>query len=320
MSFTTIASNVDEYIPLYDIVIIDNQLESVSVSSDEVKRLLIAHPNVFYMCGSIIGRDHLLYDKVITFDLFWEIIKHQYTSFQLGTSHFVGNSNTRSGVVYIGGEMRSYRRYIYDLLETVNIKKIQRDNVVSCTDDVYYDDYTQQFVDKCNEKYNVTGVIPDSSPLYQPTYLGIDGRRQGECSLGVFILPEYTMSNCIVYPESSFTNNEFHPTEKTWKCVVCNTHWIMFAGRGAYGIMRDYGFRSILEETPVGIGFDNISNHEQRYNAVVEAIRYVSENPAVFDTANAKNILTDNYRNFYNNNRIIKQMVTRIDTLLREAQ
>jgi len=316
MQFDSIFPDIDECIHMYDLVLIDNHLESISVSSDETKRLVNTYDNVFLIAGSILNLDHVLYDKVITFDLYWEINKENYTSFKLITSHSDGKNNNRNGLVYIGGEMRSYRKYIFDLLENVNIIKKQRYSQVVCTDDVYYDDYTQIFVDKCNELYNVSGIVPPYSPLYKEIYIGIKGRQQGECNVGAILLPEYTMAKCIIYPESSFTNNEFHFTEKTWKCVTSKTHWVMFAGRGSYSIMREYGIRSILELIPNGIQFDDIACHEQRYHEIVKSIHYVNENLHIFDLPEANNILTENYESFYNNNKIIKQMADKIDTTL----
>ena len=105
----------------------------------------------------------------------------------------------------------------------------------------------------------------------------------------------------MVYPETTFCNWEIYPTEKTWKCVKAKTHWIMFAGTGSYEIMREVGFRSIVELCPDNINnFDMIEDHVARIEKISKCCEYISNNSDIFDSLEAHDILESNYENFHN--------------------
>jgi hypothetical protein len=80
--------------------------------------------------------------------------------------------------------------------------------------------------------------------------------------------------------------------------------------------MADYGIRSILELVPDGIGFDNISNHADRFTKQTESVKYLQEHPEIFDTTEANDILDTNYAEFLTGNKFMMPLVNKLDEIL----
>jgi hypothetical protein len=308
------------YVDKFDIIIIDNNMEPTSVSSQHIVDAMKLYPNVYFLCASFVSDDFPMSEKVITFSNDWVNTLDLFTNPMMPPKHAIKNAPNRKGISYVGGQLRSYRKYILDNLPSVGIKKIQNATTVVTTNDVYLDTDAQQFIDYCNELYNVCGdnVVDDiGNPFYKSVLHGIDGkRRSGNTLIGYYALEEYTTNNCIIYPETSFMNYEVLPTEKTFKCVACKTHWVMFAGAGSYAIMKEYGFDSILSLVPNGLDFDKIKNHQERIDAQMNAIEYLVNTPSIFDTDEAMCILENNYENYFMSNLAMVNMVDTMDNMM----
>ena len=73
-------------------------------------------------------------------------------------------------------------------------------------------------------------------------------------------------------------------------------------------IMGDYKIHSILSLIPNGLVFDNISNHKHRFDKQLKIIQYLVDNPLIFKSTAANEILVNNFEAFYNNHSIITQL------------
>jgi hypothetical protein len=98
--------------------------------------------------------------------------------------------------------------------------------------------------------------------------------------------------------------------------VVSKSHWILFAGRGAYKLMKDVGLTSILELTPNGIEFDSIPNHEERYMMQLESIIYLEQHPEILNSSKANKIVDMNYMAFHSSNEFVMPLVNKLDEIL----
>jgi hypothetical protein len=154
------------------------------------------------------------------------------------------------------------------------------------------------------------------NPFYASIHMGFNDRRTGTVNIGLITLDEYKTSQCVIYPEASLINYEIKPTEKTWKCIVCKTHWIMFAGCHSYRLLKEYGIESILSLVPNGLAFDDIEDHKQRYDAQMKIIQYLADNQDIFHTSEALAILNSNYESFFSNAYLIEQLVNKLDKIL----
>jgi hypothetical protein len=301
----------------FDLIFVDNMCEHLSVGSVDLLEQLSVRSNMYMIVGSFVHPEHHLYDKCITMPRDWLNCRSWYTNPKAFVSYYSDNTYTKvNGMLYIGGELRSYRKFIIDLLSGDSIRVMQNSSDIVATNDMINGtELDQLFVNECNDLYGVAGVHKYNK-FYNTIKFGLEEYPFGRTSIAYLILPEYNTYKCILYSEASFMNNEIYPTEKTWKCAVTKTHWIMFAGKNSYKLMADYGIRSILELVPGGIGFDNISNHADRFTKQTESVKYLQEHPEIFDTTEANDILDTNYAEFLTGNKFMMPLVNKLDEIL----
>jgi len=303
----------------FDLILLDNMFENLGVASDELLTQVRKRKNTFMIVGSFVHPEHHLYDKCITLSEDWLTCRELYTNPKVFVSYDIVNSNTKpNNLLYIGGELRTYRKFIIDLMHTNSIPVMQNThNIVSTKNTILGSQDDQEFADVCNELYNVISVHEDNK-FYNEIGIGLPCRPfgKGQTTISYLLMPEYNTYKCILYSEASFINNEVFPTEKTWKCVISNAHWIMFAGRNAYKLMADFGIHSILELTPGGIDFDNIINHADRFKKQIESVKYLDEHPEIFDTDEASEILELNYNEFLTGNKFMMPLMNKLNKIL----
>jgi hypothetical protein len=102
--------------------------------------------------------------------------------------------------------------------------------------------------------------------------------------------------------ETLFDKNKIHLTEKIFKPIVMMQPFIVFAGMGALEYLRKYGFQTfgdIWDES-----YDLISNHEQRYQKILDLILSLSKlDEKVLDQKieQARSIVLHNHQRFFSN-------------------
>jgi len=295
---------LDNNIDVFDLIICNNNMEHSMAMNADVLRYLKNKP-VYLVMGSFLSTNHSLYNKVISFSEDWVNCMMWYNSY-LSLIRYNAHNNTtkdKGKITYIGGQLRSWRKFVLDHLPN-NIDILQTSKTVVTTNDILVTDVkTQNFINYCNDLYEVSGTNVTHEENVHMTRLSF-GRKSshtGGASQGYFIMPEYHSSECIIYPESTLVNNEVFPTEKLWKCVISNAHWIMFAGCNSYSLMKKQGLISILSLTPYGIDFDSIPDHAERYKQQMKGIEYIANHRKIFNTQDATDILKNNYNAFYAN-------------------
>jgi len=302
----------------FDLILIDNNVEHLSVGSDDAIDFVKVNSNAYFLVGSFIHPEYRFYERCITMPRDWLNCRNWYTNPKVFVNYNVNTSDMdkKDNLLYIGGELRSYRKYIIDMIGD-SFEVMQNSDTLVCTKDaVNGDQDDQNFTDMCNNLYDINEQGNEMNKFYNMMEFGLHQRPSGRTTISYLMLSEYSKNKCIVYSESAFTNNEIYPTEKTWKCVVSKTHWIMFAGKNSYRLMSDMGIRSILELVPGGIGFDSISEHDVRFEKQMESIKYLNNHLEVFDTDEASEILISNYEEFLTGNKFIMPMVNKIDSLI----
>jgi len=280
----------------YDHYLVENAGESPYVLGP-AKRL-VDEQKADLLIGSYLHKRHPLFKRTLTFPGDWTNCLDWYTRPVYFTSLLFKKQNRDKNLTFINGEKRSVRHYFLD--QVCDHMNLIIDNNLSTVETRligYYTDADSTFVKYCNSLYEI-----DESPTSHISMNRVSfGSKFGDVRLSYIPLPEYFTSRCIVYPETNFYNWEISPTEKTWKCVKAKTHWIFFAGAGSYEIMREIGFRSIVELCPDSINnFDMIEDHVLRIEKISKCCEYISNNSDIFDSLEAHDILESNYENFHN--------------------
>ena len=305
----------EDYPPGYDYYFVDNNLEHLNSIGNAQK--FIDNNSADLMLGSFLHAKHSLYNRTVTFPNDYVHCGILYTnSFYFTSSLFVDKPRDKN-ITFINGENRSYRNYFMKTVEQSCDLVFSKDtNVIktecnsnSSTQDEYFAEY-------CNNLYRdqLSPVHTKSHVSYKTVSLG---QNKGEVRLSYIPLDEYMTSRCIVYPETTFYNYELLPTEKTWKCVKAKTHWIMFSGAGSYELMRNLGYRSIVELCPSSINnFDDELDHVERIQKIAKCCEWIQNNPDVLTCTEADNILKKNYENFHEPAIMLKQAVKTFERYL----
>jgi|15BtaG_2_1085339.scaffolds.fasta_scaffold00787_4 hypothetical protein len=307
----------------FDVVIFDNMFEHLMVSDPDIIKYVLQHDNAYLSVGSYVSNEHHMFEKFIPFQMDIVNCRDWYTNPKVFSSYSFNHINDKkNNLIYIGAELRSWRKFIIDnLTKNININVHQVPQTVVCTRDTNLgDSYTQNFIEYCNNKYQVTGVEEVENPLYKELIYGHKDRPAGKSLMSAWIIPEFINSKCVVYAESSFVNDEICLTEKTIKCIMTKTHWIFFAGSNAYKLLKEFGLRSVLELIPGGLEFDCIKNPKERFKKQISLIKYLSEHPEIFDTPEAQNIVNSNYEIFISGNQFLTPLFDKLNDILLKHQ
>lgn len=307
-----------EYINKYDLILFDNTIEHLCMGNDTALKIIKNNINVYFVVGSFVHPEYHLFEKCITMPDDWMSCRNWYTNPKVFLSYGVlANNKKNNKMIYIGGELRSYRKYIIDLVQEIGIPILQNsDEITFTTDGGNGTLYDRGFAEECNTDYNIfKGAAVNK--FYERIQFGLPQRITGEATISYFILPEYQTHSCIVYAESCFINDTIFLTEKTFKCIVSKTHFVIFAGKNTYKLLNDYGLRSILELVPNGLAFDCIENHKERFKEQIKSLAYLQQHPEIFNSDAAVEILNSNYEEFFSGNKFMEPTLNKFNTILR---
>lgn len=298
----------------FDYYLVENAAEPLHDIANNAAHL-IDDPDVYFLVGSFLHDKHLYKNKTLTFPGDWKNCLDWYTRPVYFTSLLFDQQERTNLLTFINGQRRSVRHYFLDSVK--NYMDVVFDNnteTMITNRDRTTSRETREFIEYCNKLYNAIEETEHDS------YKMVDFGNFGQTRLGYVPLQEYFTSNCVVYPETTFENWEIYPTEKTFKCIKALTHWILFAGAGSYEVLRKFGFRSIVELCPDTMNdFDMEVDHFKRIDKIRACCAYIKTHPKIFQSYQAKTMLTDNYYSFHNPSKIVETSVKPfIDILLRE--
>jgi len=306
-----------EYVNKYDLILFDNTVEHLCVGNTAALEIIKNNINVYFVVGSFVHPEYHLFEKCITMPDDWMSCRNWYTNPKVFLSYGASVNNKKNNkMIYIGGELRTYRKHIIDLVREIGIPILQNSNDITLTTDggngTHHD---RSFAEECNTDYHFKSESVNK--FYERIHFGLPQRKTGEATISYFILPEYQTYSCIVYAESCFINDTIFLTEKTFKCIVSKTHFVFFAGRNTYKLLNDYGLRSILELVPNGLAFDCIENHKERFKEQIKSLDYLQQHPEIFISDDAVEILNSNYEEFFSGNKFMKPTLNKFNTILK---
>jgi hypothetical protein len=292
----------------YDYIFIDNGGESLEVLNEITVNLLKKYQNVYLLCGAYLDNSNKFYNSVIPYNhnlsLFKDLIVRYFYP-----NYFEQQKNKtlsrQSNLCFIDGENRGWRYHFKSLLENANIDVTMLNNITK-TPSKILDCLVESAADtEFREYINKSVVTVDNQHQNENQYynnsvgIGIENKF-GKIPPGYFILKEYYTYHCIIYPESSWINNELFVSEKTWKCIVSGSiPWIV-SGARSNQIINDMGFFTAWNLLPVEYQeYDNELDHVQRHKKMITAIQWVSNHPEIWHSDNANKIRNTNFQNFF---------------------
>jgi hypothetical protein len=286
----------NEYIKKFDLIFVSNASEPLWVSTDAMHKVQ-DFDNVYYVVAGILSKTHLLYDKVISFVADASNTKDYFTG--KFYPHFYENYKNASTIkreptiIAINGQNRTWRHHFFNKIKdntNVNIfNSIYTSEVVNTNHSYWETDEDTTFRCMLESKYrDEIDVWVDETDGRQQSYydtqlnVGINAKF-GKIPPGYSVLPIYFVNSCVIYPETAWQNDELTITEKTLKCFYAKSLPFAFGGSNINTLLNENNFYTAWNLLPTHLQqFDFIKDHEERYTAMIDAIRWLNENPDVF--------------------------------------
>jgi hypothetical protein len=284
----------DQVLSCYDLVLICNGGEPLAYCSPAVKKILSEKSNVYFITNSYLPSDHKMFNKTIWFPHgilqcrdYWT--RHFYPQY-FDNKKLQQLPRTKS-IQYINGMPRANRQYFIDsCLQaglSVPIKKFSWETqIVEIADSQWesHDDTT--FKEFVNNLYQTVWKEKSNCGIYYRdcVEVGID-KRFGQIPPGYFFLPLYFENHCVVFPESGWQNNELNITEKVLKCFYAGSLPFPVGGANVNRFYNEIGFYTAWNLLPEELKlFDTELDHVARYQLMIQSLKWLTDNTAVFYT------------------------------------
>jgi hypothetical protein len=237
--------------------------------------------------------------------------------------YFAQNKNIPrdKNIVCINGENRSWRHYLIEQLRTNNPELPIVSNISSSIRDTLHP-YFESSDDKIFREF-LEDRYRDQIDKTVNTYwdsgipVGISGEF-GTVFPGYFAMPEHFEYKCILFPESSWVNNDLHLTEKVIKCLMYGSIPWPVGGSNLNAQYRNLGIYTAWNLLPDQLQlYDSIDDHYERYQKLVEAVTWANCHPEIFSGDRYENYVKQNFEN------IIKfvpaaDVMVRLDKIINE--
>lgn len=291
----------------YDMILVNNSCEPLLVSTPTMHEWILTKSNCYFISNSFLSTDHRYFDKVIWWpDNVMEVgnlwTQHFYPTLYQNLSRV--NSEKTSDIIYINGRNDAWRNHVISLLEehdsSIKIRSGLGHNIYKVNDSQFESSEDQDFRDWVNEKYDSTVEKENFTENYynKSTEAGIDGKF-GSIPPGYFILDEYFIYRCVIFPESTWQNSEVAITEKTLKCFYAKSIPWPVGGANINKLYNDIGFFTAWNLLPDHMQqWDSIESHRERHLQMVQAMIWLEQNTHVLRSDEAKQMVNSNFEKF----------------------
>lgn len=297
------------HIPLekYDVILVNNAIEPLLVATPMITKLLELD-HCYFLCNSLVTDDHAWKDKIIWYPA---NIMHCRSTW---TRHFYPQyyENTKfselprdKNLVFINGAVRSWRHYINELIRasSANIPiTTNLGTVIHETNDSFFESTEdREFRIWVNNQYEDILVRNHDSDIYDDDLISVGiNDKFGSFQPCYCLMPEYYTHHCVIFPETTWQNNELAITEKSLKCFYAGSFAWPVGGSNLNKMYNDLGFYTAWNLLPDHLKvFDNIVDHRDRYSKMIDALTWLDKNPQVFTEPWAKDMLQSNKLRFH---------------------
>lgn len=290
----------------FDLLFCCNGGEYIGVASPHIKNLL-RHENTYLICNSLTDTN------TISPKLIWHpdaimICRDCWTrGFYPQLYDNLKNRNLEriTDLIFINGRNDTWRHYFIELLKNQKVPMEYHQKInpglcktLDCQWESIEDTAFREFVNSLYTNLSERDSIPGENYRSNAVSIGADSKF-GTIDPGFFILPEYFTYSCVIFPESSWQNNELCLTEKSLKCFYAGSLPFPIGGANLNKKYESIGFFTAWHLLPEDLKyFDGIENHQERYHAAVQSIRWLSENKKVFSSENFDFLVQKNKENF----------------------
>lgn len=260
----------------------------------------LEHDRVYLCCDGLVTNDHPLVSKIIWFP-HDPLNVHDYwtRSFypQFYTLHDA-RSAERLPLVGINGSNRTWRHLFWSLVSKhlphipvrnsyPQLKETTQSQWESAEDNKFRQYLIESFPNSMLEEQD-NGYYSNSSMV------GINGKF-GSIPPGYFFIDEYFDFNCVIFPETTWQNDELCLTEKGLKCFYAESLPMPVGGRHVNALYNSLGFSTAWNLLPKDLQvYDSIEDHVLRYQKMVQAIQWLDTNSHVLECDLAREMKVKN--------------------------
>jgi len=306
--FEYMPTSIDQKMFDYDLIFLCNGGEPLTVSNHTIVELA-SLDQVYLVADGYVTEDHPMYNKII-----WHphdpLNCNDYWSRSFYPQLYNNHANTtrkKIGNIHaINGANRSHRNYFFSLLKD-QVPEIQITGTYSSTlgqtqnafwesneDTVFRLFVNEQYQDKFNK--------PSKSSYYSSSIgIGVN-EKFGTVPPGYFILNEYFDYQCMVFPETTWQNNELTLTEKGLKCFYSQCLPMPVGGSNVNRLYNSLGYYTAWNLLPSQLQvYDSNKNHQERCQQQIAALAWLSKNTDVFASPESIEMKRINRNNFLSN-------------------
>lgn len=298
MPFASGAVDYDKY----DLILFCNGIEHYGIGTDVIRDNLIARDNAYLLTQSRVPEHHPLYHKIIWFSSLNMLPNHRLdqVNYFYPMPYFYKTPTHHKSMVFINGGNRTWRQHLLNLIKETapsvdiisNISKLPYD-----TADAYFESPEDTEFRKYVNRTIMHNIAPDViENFYDKSILTGLGGKFGRIPLGFFAMKEYQEYRCVIFPETSWLNDDLMMTEKILKCFIYeNIPWPV-GGANINKYYNEIGYSTAWNLLPKEHQeFDSIIDHCERYVKLAKAIAWASEHPGIFQGTEVEQIKRDNF-------------------------
>ena len=284
--------NLPTNIDSYDLILVNNSAEPLKVATETMYRCLNEKSNCFFICNSYLSDSHEFYKKVI----WWPNNIMQFRDRWCRSFYPMMYENLRNqslprqdDLIFINGHNDTWRHFVVEQLIDAGSQISVRQNLGTVprktTDSFFESTADTRWRDWVNGRYR-TNLCKEQSVRHKPATdgmaIGIDGKFGTPPLMGDIIMPAYFENRCVIFPESTWQNDEVAVTEKILKCCYAGSIPWPVGGRGVNRLYGEIGFYTAWHLLPDELRmFDDIDDHQQRHQAMIKSIMWLEQHPKV---------------------------------------
>jgi len=292
----------------FDLVILDANQHHLEFVNQEMYNAFINYNNCYLLSGVWVDPTYPRADKIITLSFF--IMNRDFYVRPFYPQYFdrqMARNRPRQNLIFINGQPKPNRQFMAGLVESVcgPLVTVKKDayrgqlNVNPCWFETPEDtEFREYFSDPAVVKYsNMLG----KNFYTNSVMIGID-KKFGAVAPGYFLIDEYWDYSCVIFPDTTWLNDEVFVTEKISKCAVSRSIPWPIGGANMDVLYDQIGFKTAWHLLPDHLkSYTYEKDHVKRYRMCAEAIKWLAEHPEKLIDTQALEIIEHNYNFFFNN-------------------
>lgn len=298
--FLSLPDSIPNDLDQYDLVLLDNTDEPFGRFTSTMLEIMDQVPQAKLLCNAILPNAHSWRHRIVSTCIMWELHRRYYTMSAYPQRYEFMNSTPEPGIIYINGKNRTVREHLTQTLHQYaprvqHHNDIHQGTVFDTEPNWFESTQDTEFRIWADQTYanNATNQNPPDL-RWPPLPAGVAGRFGATLWEDRF-LDAFRHNSIIVYPETTWTNQQLSLNEKSLKCFLHKKLPMMVGGAHTHQMYNEIGFGTAWNLLPPELQkFDDMLDHRQRYLHQALAIDWLSKNLDIEQSSLAQTLLIKN--------------------------